>query len=153
MKLNSSENRKLLVCRGPVQSPDIHILSSNSQHLEFVYSRKGQTQDYGPDRRWNNLLYAGDTAFQAGGEALDKDLYTCCTAATADRSLCLQCHPSCGSSGAHRQCGAHMPDEPPRCADSSPSYRVVEEEKMQLVDADNNLLTDVTRSAACAWSC
>ena len=68
MRLSASEGRKLLVCRGPVQSPDIHILSGNSQHLEFVYSRKGQTQDYGPDRRWNNLLYAGDTAFQAGRE-------------------------------------------------------------------------------------
>ena len=46
------------------------ILSPDQQRLLFVLERKGITQDHGMDRRWNNLLRAGDSVYQAGGASL-----------------------------------------------------------------------------------
>ena len=75
--LKASEGRLLLVCRAGKGSPDLQvravpcgmsedsqpsappgalscppaqILAGNSQQLDYVLNRSGQTQDYGPDR-------------------------------------------------------------------------------------------------------
>ena len=61
--------QKLRLCRKGRTNPDLEVRSADRQTVLFVLQRKGQLDEHGPDRRWNNLLVDGSTMFDAGAPA------------------------------------------------------------------------------------